>query len=488
MGEYHLFEFSPETIDRFRTQREIPVHFYNKDGQILIYKKEQASDAEIDRLLRFVQQGIYYNTDDMDVLGIKKKKGEGNNDGLSDVKLLTEDHAGGLTHDTAELFGQLKRGTITSLHAKQSSERLNKLFQDFEQQPDAMNGLVNIIELMTGMGAEQEVEMAVKRTVVSMALKTRGMKAQSLRDQQRIADQVNVLMMSALLCDIGYGRMQMPADASLSDAQMEYIRNHPMMSYLMLAHEPSIDPRVKRNILCHHRPMRTGAAGNNYPNMKLLLGKLNSLEERYRTEPGKDHIAADVRKQLQLLKTDLAYDEDANVLALASEFASLTSKTSWRDAFSPRRAVQMIVNNSFFTYTDRIVREFLDHVAMSLCDNERIITEGDFVIVASRGSDGRPFFEVCQIDAASRYQSKPQVSRFATIQPEIARTPRMCFVRFDLDHLRPDPRFAKFDLLRDDSRHIVYAVDAHYDEEMHRRFTELTAGRRRGAVDPAASE
>ncbi len=485
MGEFHLFEFNPETIERFRSQKEIPVHFYNKDGQILIYKKEQASDAEIDRLLRFVEQGIYYNTDDTDVLGIKKK--EKTEDGLSEVKLLSEDHASGLTHDTAELFGQLKKGTITSLQAKQSSERLNKLFQDFEQQPDAMNGLVNIIELMSGMGAETEVEIAVKRTVVAMALKTRGMKAQSMRDQQRINDQVNVLMMSALLCDIGYTRMQMPGGTPLSDAQMDYIRNHPLMSYLMIAHEPAIDPRVKRNILCHHRPLRAGQAGNNYPNLKVLMQKLVTLEEKYRGEPGMEHIAADVRRMMQLLRNDIAYDEDANILALASEFASLTSQTPWRSGYSPRRAVQMIINNSFFTYTDRIIREFMDHVAMNLCENERIITEGDFVIVASRGSDGRPFFEVCHVEAASRYQSKPQVARFATIRPEVTRSPRMAFLRFDLENLRPDPRYAKFDLMRDDSRHIVYAVDPEHDEKMFTRFVELTAGRRRhGAVADAA--
>ncbi len=488
MGEFLPFEFSPEIIDGFRAKKEIPVHFYNKEGQILIYRKESASDAEIERLLRFVKQGIYYSTDDMDILGIKRKDPGANADGLSDTKLLSENHAEELTRDTSELFLTLKRSTITALHAKNSSDRLNQLFNDFESQPDAMTGLVNIIELMSGKGASQDVEMAVKRTVVAMAMKTRGMKAQSVRDQRKMQDMVNVLMMSALLCDVGYSRMTLPTSESLNDEQMEYIRNHPLMSYLMLVHEPTIDTRVKRNILVHHRPLRQGVPGNNYPQLKTLLVKLGQLEEKYRDDMARQHIAADIRQQIQLLRTDLAYDEDANILAVASEFASLTCNTPWRNAFAPDRAVRMIINNSFFTYSDRIVREFLDHVAMSLCDNHKVLKEGDFIIVASRGSDGRPFFEVCQITSATRYQSRPEVERFATIFPEFTRSPKLGFASFNLDKLRPDPRFAHFDLSKDDSRHIVYAVDPPYDEKMFKRFTELTAGRRRNAAPAAEAE
>jgi len=482
MGDLKMFDFTPELIESFREQREIPLHFYNKDGQILIYKKEEASDAEIDRLLRFVRQGIFYDTDDEHKLGIDSSSGA-TEEGLSDVRLLSEQHAEELTQDTTELFDQLKKSTITSLHAKKTGDRLNGLFADFESQPDAMNGLVNIIELMSGKDAGQDVEMAIKRTVVAMAMKTRGMKAQTARDTRTMQDQANVLMMSALMCDAGLSKMKIPEHEGLSDQEMEYIRNHPIMTYLMIAHESSIDPRIKRNILVHHRPQRTGTASNNYPNLKFLFQKLVALEEKYRDDPQKRHIAADIRAQLQLLKKDLPYDDDANILAIASEFASLTSPTSWREAYHPLRAVRMIINNSFFTYTDRILREFLDHVCMSLCDNQKVLKEGDFIIIASRGSDGRPFFEVCQIITANRYQSKPGVDRFATIFPEITKSPKMRFKGFNLDKLRPDPRYAHFELSKDDSRHIVYAVDPHHDEELYQKCVELTRGRKR---DPFA--
>ena len=51
MPEFMPFEFTDEFLEKLRDIKEIPVHFYNKDGQILIYRKENASVKEIDRLV-----------------------------------------------------------------------------------------------------------------------------------------------------------------------------------------------------------------------------------------------------------------------------------------------------------------------------------------------------------------------------------------------------------------------------------------------------
>lgn len=477
MSEFKIFEFTDEILQRFREKKEIPAHLYNRDGQILIYKKESASDAEIERILRFVKQGIYYNTDDSDSLGIKKSRSE-TPDGLTDTKLLTQDTAASLTEETKELFNQLRQGTITAIQAKKTTERMSQLFNDFENQPDAMTGLVNIIELMTEMGAGHDVELAVKRTVVAMAMKTRGMQAQSYRDKARLQEMVNVLMTSALLCDIGYAKMKMPVHQGLSFEEMNYVRNHPLMSYMMIAHEREIDPKIKRNILCHHRPLREGMPGNNYPDLKWMLSRLGSLLEKYQGDSSKSAVVEDIKQQILLLKMDLPYDEDANIIAIASEFASLTNKVPWRKSFSPERAVKMIVNNSYFTYSDRIVREFLDYVSISLCDNRKIIKEGDYIIVTVRGTDRKAYFEVCQVTTATRYQSKPGVDRFATIYPDIEKTPKMQFMHFNLETLKPDPRHAHYELSMDDSRHIVYIVDEEHDAPLFERLQELTAARR----------
>lgn len=479
--DYHIFEFTDELIASFREKKEIPVHFYNQDGQILIYKKEGVTEAEIDRLLRFVKQGIYYHTSDKDTLGFgdkKKKVVEVTEAGLVDVKLLSEEHADLLAETTTELFDEVQTQSIDAVKLATSGKAIQRVFTDFESQPEAMNGLVNIIELMAGKDAGVDVEMAVKRTVVAMAMKTRGMNSASARDQTRMMGQVNIIMMSSLLCDLGTARMKMPDTDGLDAKQYEYIKNHPLMSYLMIAHEESIDDGVKRNILLHHHPVKDSPQNNNYPQLKPLVLKLKQLEEKYKDDISKEAVARDIRKQLYLLKKDLPYDEDANILAIASEFASLTSKTSWRPAFSSDRAIKMIVNNSHFTYTDRIVREFLDYVSMNMNDNKRIINEGDFIIVAAKGVD-KTFFEVCQVTSANRYQSKPGIDRFATIYPEIGKDPKMKFLSFNLDTLRPDPRFAHYELQNDDTRHIAYIVDPDYDEKLYEKLAEMTAGRKK---------
>ncbi|MCB1164653.1 MAG: c-di-GMP phosphodiesterase [Leptospiraceae bacterium] len=473
MSKFELFDFTPEIIDSFRENHEIPVHFYNKDGQVLIHKKEDASEAEIDRLLRFVKQGIYYDIEDSEKLGISQD-GRDIPEGLTDTKLLDEQITDELNEGAKELFQSLKRTSITSVQARKTSERLAGVFDAFESQPDMGVGLVNILELMGGRDNTHDVELAVKRTVVAMALKTRGTTATGARDRARLQDAANVLMMSALLCDIGYGRMNMPEEDGLSDQQMNYIRNHPIMSYLMIAHERSIDPRVKRNVLSHHRPMKAGTPGNNYPSIKNITARLNALKEKYEQDPARRHIAEDIDMQLKLLVRDLPYDEDAAILAIASEFASLTSRVPWREPFSARRAVQMIVNNSYFTYPDRIVREFLDYVSISLCNNEKILKEGDFIIVAMRSGSGKTFFEVGQITNATRFQSKPGMDRFATIYPEIGRSPKFQFLKFPLEGLKPDPRKAHYELSKDDSRHIVYAVDPTHDPDLYEELFKLT--------------
>ena len=198
------------------------------------------------------------------------------------------------------------------------------------------------------------------------------------------------------------------------------------------------------------------------------------LAEQYRNEPGRQHLADDISRQLSILDIDPPYEEDLNILALASEFASLTSDVPWRPAYSPRRAVEMIINNSFFTYTSRIVREFLDYVSISLCDNQKILSERDFIIVGARTRDERFFFEACQITNATRYQSKPGINRLATLSPVLRTEPKFHIAGFDLTSIKPDRRLAHYELAKDDSRHIVYYVNPEFDADLHGALMELT--------------
>lgn len=476
-NDFELFEFTPDVMNGIRDSRNIPVHFYNKDGQILIYKKENASDSELERLFRFVRQGIYYDkADEHILLGTEPPQRE-IPEGLSDTKLLGEKHADAMAEDASELFGQLKMASITSIQTRRTSETLSEVFTDFENEPDAMNGLVNIIEIMKGKDTAHDIDLAVKRTVVAMAMKMRGLKYSAKSKNRNMEHEANNIMMAALLCDVGYSRMKMPDHDGLSEQEMNYVRNHPLMSYLMVVHDQTLTTEIKQKILCHHRPMREETANNNYPAQKFLLSRLENLIEKYEQDPSRSTITEDIRNQIRHLKSEVMYDEDVNILSVASEFASLTTDVPWREAYSPKRAVQMIINNSFFTHPDRIIREFLDHVSISLCDNEKILKEGDFIILSSRNRAGKTYFEVCVITNSSRYQSRPGVDRLGTILPAVQRTPKFRFMTFQVDTLKPDPRYAHYELSGDDTRHITYAIDAVYDPELYEAVAKLAGNR-----------
>ncbi len=465
--EYRLFVFTPEILQQIVETKEIPVHFYNKEGQIIIYKKKNASEIEIDRLLKYTQQGkLYYDTNDSETLGIKETKRD-IPEGFTDTKLLTKKNAEDLTNEAKAIFSSLKRAAITSIQARKTSEKLTQVFKDFENNPDSLTGLINIIELLTDSKHDYEIELATKRVVVAMAMKTRGISAQNYKEDGSFYKRVNHLMMSALLCDISYSKMQIPDKNGLNLQEMNYIKGHPLLSYLLIAHESSIHYNIKRNVLVHHRPMRYDLNSNNYPSKDFLIKKLQELQIKFSNDPKKQPIVEDINIQLKLLKQDIPYDEDAAILCLASEFASLTSKVPWRGAFSPIRAIQMIVNNSYYTYPERTIREFLDHTAISLCDNKKAIREGDFIIMVNTTPSGNTYFEAGQVTNTTRYQSKPGVDRIATIQPLIKTAPKLQIYGFDTDTMQIDRRFAHFELLQDDSRRIVYIVNPDYDEKLY---------------------
>ncbi len=448
--ELQRFEFSDEVIQRFRNQKEIPVHFYNSKGQILIYQKDDISEKEIDGLLRFVDQGIYFRTDDMEKLGLKPRQIP---KGLSDTVVVGSELVDALARDTVEVYDHMRTAAVTSIHTQKMRQRIGELFRAFEAQPDAMVGLIDTLDLMKDV-PEHEVEIAVKRTVIAMAMKTRGMQAQSYKDPAMLYEVTVVLMMSALLCDIGYTRMSIPRGRSIDPKQLIKLRQHPFMSYLLLAHT-DLDPAIKRNILCQHRPLRQGVVGNNFPDLNWLTGQLNLLSEKYANMPDKAFITADMEKQVNLLQGENAYDEDANILALSSEFASLTTSVPWREAVAPDLAVRMIINNSFLTYTPRILREFMDYTAISLCDNQLILQGGDFVVVVVEPADGRLYFEICRINYVDRFQSKPVVQRIASAVPNIEKVPHL--------HIRGwrsirKARPAHYDLGRDSSRSIMHVI------------------------------
>ncbi|MDH5655270.1 MAG: hypothetical protein OEZ34_05150, partial [Spirochaetia bacterium] len=164
MAHYEKVEMTDDVIEMFRTQQRIPLHFYNQDGTILIYSKENATPEEIDRLIRYSEKGIYFDTEDEHLL--KKTAKRSIPDGLTDTKLISTRFADTLYSETQYIFDELKRTTISSLHTKRTTSALNNIFSEFQNQDDVMTGLVNIIEKLQDKKGSVQLSITTKRTVV----------------------------------------------------------------------------------------------------------------------------------------------------------------------------------------------------------------------------------------------------------------------------------------------------------------------------------
>jgi HD-GYP domain-containing protein (c-di-GMP phosphodiesterase class II) len=463
------FEFNEESISYFHESKLIPLNFYNKSGQILIHQKINAAESEINALMKFRDQGIYFQESDADKL---KKPKRAIPEGLTDTKLLSEETTHALVHDFSNIFTELKSSSITAISARKMKDTVNDVFQKFEKQSDAMTGLVNILELMNTGKIDHELQTAIKRTVVAMALKTRGMTHQSSKDAKYMGEAMSNLMVSCMLCDIAYLKMTMPVGRGLNSNEMQYIKNHPIISYLMIAHEEHIDPVVKHNVLLHHRPSALDGTSNNYPTRNVISQKLAVMYQEYSKIPEKRTVANSIAQTLTELKQDIKYDEDVNILALASEFASLTTDVPWRKALSPVIASKMILNNSYFTYSARVTREFLDLVAISLCDNQMVLKLGDFVIIALETSSGNPYFELCKIIEITRLQSRPSVVRIGSVNLKIDKEPKLTLNGFDHKSITLDKRNAKYHLENDLTRRMIYVVDKDINPELFEFLVE----------------
>lgn len=463
--ELKKFDFTPELIERFQSENLIPVNFYNKNGQILIHKKEKATIHEINALLRFKNIGIYYDENDFKALTGQDDENIEKNAavprGLTSTKLFTMKLVDDLTSFTSELFDRLKREALDSVYIGHVSRNLEKTFDDFSSQPDAMIGLLNILELMDQRNNEYEVELAVKRTVIAMALKTRGMLTVPEDERHTLKQEIGHLMLAALLSDIAFLRMNLPYDRLLNDSEYRMMKNHPLVSYLMVANQERLPHEVKHLILFQH--YRQKEKPNNYPDMGLMEKELEKRKDQ-------NHDIAD---ELYKLRTENIYHHDANLIGIASEFACLTTKRGQRASYKPADAVRAIVNDASFTYSYQVMREFLDYSAISLCDNHEIIAQGDLVIVEAASYKGESSYEICMVMESSRFQSRPKIKRFATIYPEIEKKPKVRFGDFKLDSITPDKRHVDIDLSRDNSREIVYIIDSTYDRPLFLIAQEL---------------
>jgi len=474
MQKYKSFELTDEIISNIKNKSEIPVDFHNKNGQVLIHKKMNATEHEINKLLNFVKQGIYFDENEAYKLGLNRRKRRSTPLGLSNVKLLNLALTNNLVKDTHENINDLQKSTFRFKHIENTIDIINSVFNDFNKQEEMMTGLINVTDMVRESEIGFDTHIAIKRTIIAMTMKTRGLKAQTSVDSRTTNIQsVEPLMLSAMCTHLGKIKMKDFSHAKLNDEEMLYLRRLPLLSYLMIAHETKIDFIVKRNILNQRRTIQNNLINNNYPNYEWLIKSLQQILIKS-VHLGKKSLVRDIQLQIKFLEQNQSYNEDANILAISSEFASLTSDVKWRKAFTPIEAVKMIINNSFFTYSKKILREFLDYVAISLCDNAMILNTEDYIIMSTTSHTGEEHFEIGIIKEIDRFQSRPKVLRFGSINLDTNFKSKVLKTRWDLTSVQITKRIAKLTLNQDYTRNIVYFIDPINDRALFEIILQIS--------------
>ncbi len=187
---------------------------------------------------------------------------------------------------------------------------------------------------------------------------------------------------------------------------------------------------------------------------------------------GKTEIAADISRQLSALKEFVVYEEDVNILSLATDFAALTTETSWREAKDPLTAIKLIINGSYYQYGPKVIRDFLDHISISLSHNQKVIRNGDLLIVALTMNSGQTYFEVVKVLEVGRYQSRALVQRLGVLHMKTIRDNGLYRGEFLTETFRSDPRRIKINLAQDFLRRIIYIVDPVIDPQLFEQLSQ----------------
>ncbi|PNV76059.1 hypothetical protein [Leptospira inadai] len=462
------FEFNEDVIRRFKEEEAIPVDFYNKNGQILIHRKNNASEADINRLQKFEAQGIYFLISERDKVTIKFDLPDSvHGRKVSFIKLVNPGLTVQLATDASSLLKELRDYPLNGNHVRKVSKAINEILEDFTSSSDMEMGLLNVIEVMKSAGVETDSEVLTKRTVISMAMKLRGLKALSSKDSEISKNQQINLMMASYMVDIGKSRMKFPVHKDLSQEEFEYVKNHPIISYLMIANLSTIQPQVKSAVLNSHRPYKGEGLNNNYPQTALLLQKLLGYYEKYKDDPTRAVLVEDLQKQIQYLQSNTYSEDDPSIISISGEFASLSSKQDWREAYDSITSMKIILNNSFFSYNEKVVKDFFDFMALSLCENRSVLNPGDYVIVVSSDSQRKIHFETCVIKEINRNQTRPLLERIGSIRPILTNKGKIRIAGYDRKSFSPDRRKAIFNLGNAvDPRRVVYVIAPELDSPL----------------------
>lgn len=461
------FEFNDDLLSNFRKNKHIPLDLYNRDGKLIMSKKKNPTEEDFGKLLKFELQGAYYIAGEGKLQRSPSEAADPRN-----TKLFDEEKTIDFAKQTETLIAELRKEAFNSDHALKVHKSIGKVLDDFTSNPDFESGLFNILDILKHAGVPLESELMTKRTIVAMGMKVRTKKIGVGEDKKpNKKDHISV-MTASFLADIGYSRLVVPDKPNLTKEEYVSIQQHPIISYLMTLSAPEITPEIRTLVLNHHRPFRGSSLNNNFPDNKTVFNKLMIVRDKFLNDVSKRAIVADIDSQLRIQESNVNsvnFEEDIAILSLASEFASLTTNQPWRPAFDSATALKMIVNDSFFSYSNKNIRHLLDYVGASLTNNENIINVGDYVITASIDSEKQAHFDICKILEVDRFQTRPKIQRLCTIKPIFKKGIKYRIADFDINEIRMDKRRAVIDLAGQTSstQRIIYIIDPEMNSPLY---------------------
>lgn len=462
------FDLSEQSLNSFRQNKNIPINLYNKDGQVVMPKKKDPTEEDFGKLLKFELQGLYFNITDL-------KQSNSQSGKMSPeknvVKLFNKDKTLDFAKQSANLLEELKKETFSSEQAVAIQHSVRDILDDFISNPDFETGLFNILEILSVAGVSLQSELLTKRTIVAMGMKVRTKKIVKDEDNKLNKKDHLAIMMASYLADVGYSKLEISENPKLSREEYLSIQQHPIISYLMTLPAPEITSEIRTLILNHHRPFHGTGINNNYPDPRTVFTRLMSVRDKFTKDVSKKRIVADIESQLRIQEnqnSNSQFEEDIAILSLASEYASLTSDQPWRKAFSSSMALKIILNDSFFSYSNKNIRHLLDYVGASLTNNENIINVGSLVITASIDSEKQVHFDIGKVLEVEHYQTRPKVQRICTIKPIFKKGNKYRIADFDANQVRMDRRRAVVDLASQaaSSQRVIYIIDQEINEPL----------------------
>lgn len=471
------FELTEDTLNSFRKNNNIPIDLYNRFGQIIIPKKKNPTAEDFGKLLKFELQGVYFRISELNKgkspIGLAEDKK------APVVKLFDPKKVEAFAKQSASLIEDLRKQSFGSEQAIHVQNSINEILTDFTSNPDFESGIFNILEILGVAGVSLQSELMTKRTIVAMGMKVRTKKIVSDNDKKPYQKEHLAIMMASYLADVGYAKLDITENPKISKEEYALIQQHPIISYMMTLPAPEISTDVRTLILNHHRPFRGAGVNNNFPDPRIVFQKLMSVRDLYTKEVSKERIVTDIETQLYQQENQITTanrEDDIAILSLASEYASLTSAQTWRPAFSSATALKMIVNDSFFSYSNKNIRHLLDYVGASLTNNENIINAGDFIITAAIDSEKQVHFDICQVLEVDRYQTRPKLQRICTIKPIFKKSNKYRIADFDLTQIRMDKRRAIIDLSSHaaSSTRVIYIVDPVINERLFAAVNKIS--------------